>query len=105
MNGGGGARCALVHLRATACYRRAGRCHNPRVGRISLLSVVRERGHDRYMAVEQILGDRADCAWFEGSERVTRRFPIASLEVVPALGADDERWREAFRAATHKKVG
>lgn len=57
------------------------------------------------MAVEQILGDWADCAWFEGSERVTRRFRIASLEVVPALGADDQRWREAFRAATHKKVG
>jgi len=57
------------------------------------------------MAVEQILGDWADCAWFEGSERVTRRFRIASLEIVPALGADDQRWREAFRAATHKKSG
>ena len=57
------------------------------------------------MAVEQILGDAADCAWFEGGERRTRRFPLRSLEVVPALGADDQRWREAFRAASHKKVG
>ena len=57
------------------------------------------------MAVEQILGEAADCAWFEGRERRTRKFPLAALEVVPALGADDERWREAFRAATHKRVG
>lgn len=92
-------------MRGTACYRVTARCHNRGVGSLSLLSVVRERGRDRYMAVEQILGDWADCAWFEGNERITRRFPVASLEVIPALGADDQRWREAFRAASHKKVG
>jgi hypothetical protein len=69
------------------------------------LSVVREKGRDRYMAVEQILGQHADFAWFDGKERSTHRFPIASLEVVPALGADDQRWREAFRAATHNRIG
>lgn len=73
--------------------------------RISLLSVVREKNGKRYMAVDQINGNSADCVWLEGGLRKRRQFPLHALEVVPALGADDHLWREAFRAATHKKVG
>lgn len=73
--------------------------------RISLLSVVREKNGKRYMAVDQINGTSADCVWLEGGLRKRRQFPLQSLEVVPALGADDHLWREAFRAATHRKVG
>ena len=73
--------------------------------RISLLSVVRETGGKRYMAVEEIEGEWADCAWIESGLRRTGRFRIASLEVVPALGVDDHLWRQAFRAARHQKVG
>lgn len=74
--------------------------------RISLLSVVRECGGQRYMAVEQIEGEWADCAWIDPAGlRRTARFRIASLEVVPALGLDDHLWRQAFRAARHQKVG
>jgi len=73
--------------------------------RISLLSVVREKNGKRYMAVDQIEGTLADCVWLEGGLRKRRQFPLRSLEVVPALGADDHLWREAFRAATHRKVG
>lgn len=73
--------------------------------RISLLSVVKEAGGQRYMAVEQIEGEWADCAWIESGVRRTARFRITSLEVVPALGIDDHLWRQAFRAARHQKVG
>ena len=74
--------------------------------RISLLSVVREkRGSRRLMGVEQIEGPWADCAWIEHGTRQRRRFSLNALEVVPALTDDEYRWREAFRAASHHKVG
>lgn len=73
--------------------------------RISLLSVVKQRGGRQYMAVEEISGDQALCAWIEGGLRRTASFPVRSLEVVPVLGRDDHLWREAFRAASHRKVG
>ena len=73
--------------------------------RISLLSVVKQRGGRQYMAVEEITGDEALCAWIEGGLRRTATFPVRSLEVVPVLGRDDHLWREAFRAASHRKVG
>ena len=73
--------------------------------RISLLSVVKQRGGRQYMAVEEISGDQALCAWIEGGLRRTASFPVRSLEIVPVLGRDDHLWREAFRAASHRKVG
>jgi hypothetical protein len=73
--------------------------------RISLLSVVKQRGGRHYMAVEELTGDQAVCAWIEGGLRRTASFPVRSLEVVPVLGRDDHLWREAFRAASHRKVG
>ena len=73
--------------------------------RISLLSVVKQRGGRQYMAVEEITGDEAICAWIAGGIRRTATFPVRSLEVVPVLGRDDHLWREAFRAASHRKVG
>lgn len=73
--------------------------------RISLLSVVKQRGGRQYMAVEEIAGEEALCAWIEGGLRRTATFPVRSLEVVPVLGRDDHLWREAFRAASHRKVG
>jgi len=73
--------------------------------RISLLSVVKQRGGRQYMAVEEIDGEDALCAWIEGGLRRTASFPVRSLEVVPVLGRDDHLWREAFRAASHRKVG
>lgn len=78
----------------------------PGDSRISLLSVVRERkGGPRLMGVEQIEGTWADCAWIEHGMRQKRRFSLSALEVVPALTDDEYRWREAFRAASHHKVG
>lgn len=81
-------------------------CDNPcAMGKISLLSVVREKGSGRYMAVDQILGEWADCAWFEAGARQTRRMRLSDLEIVPAPGLNDQLWREAFRAASQKRVG
>jgi len=73
--------------------------------KISLLSVVREKDGERYMAVDQIVGDWAECAWMESGTRQSRRFRLDALEVVPAAGIDDRQWREAFRAASHARVG
>lgn len=75
------------------------------MGRISLLSVVRPKDGDQYMGIVQIHGLFADCAWIKDGHRHTARFPLADLEVVPALSADDARWRQAFTAVGHKKVG
>lgn len=72
---------------------------------LSLLSVVRPRGGGRYMAVNQIVGERAECAWIDMGFRRTAWFELSDLEVVPALGPEDARWREAFRAGDHRKVG
>lgn len=71
----------------------------------SLLSVVRSRRGGRYMAVDQIVGERAQCAWIDAGLKRTAWYDLADLEVVPALGPEDERWREAFRAGDHRKVG
>lgn len=73
--------------------------------RISLLSVVRLKSGGRYMAVNGIDGPWADCAWFADGVRQSARFRIDDLEVVSALDADDALWREAFRAADHKRIG
>ena len=78
---------------------------DPPDSRISLLSVVREKTGGRLMGVEQIEGPWADCAWIEHGLRQKRRFSLKALEVVPALTDDEYRWREAFRAASHQKVG
>lgn len=72
--------------------------------KISLLSVVKEKNGQRYMAVEQIVGEWVDCAWFENGLRQTQRFPLKVLEVVPALGSDQIQWIDALRAGTHVRV-
>ncbi|MBC5783916.1 hypothetical protein H8N03_13250 [Ramlibacter sp. USB13] len=72
---------------------------------VSLLNVVRPRRGGRYMAVDQIVGDRAECAWVDGGVKRTGWYALSELEVVPALGPEDARWREAFRAGNHRKVG
>lgn len=74
-------------------------------GRISLLSVVREIGRDRYMAVDCIVGEIVECVWIEAGIRQTGRFPAELLEVIPTVGSDDQRWRDAFRAGTNTRIG
>jgi hypothetical protein len=75
--------------------------------RLSLLSVVRCRRSRRFMAVDEIEGDTVVCAWVEGGIRRTASFNPRELEVVPAVlqGPDEHAWREAFRAASHRKIG
>jgi hypothetical protein len=94
----------LAALRGEDAYRSMAEPVRPE-NRISLLSVVREKSGGRLMGVEQIEGAWADCAWIEHGMRQKRRFSLNALEVVPALTGDEYRWREAFRAASHQKVG
>lgn len=65
-------------------------------------SVVRQKGERRYMGVRSLDADGATvtCAWLESGKVLrTGTFAIADIEVVPAMGADEFLWREAFRAA------
>ena len=84
---------------------RPGEAVDTRPSHLSLLSVVRPRRGGRYMAVNQIVGERAECAWIAEGFRHTAWYELAELEVVPALGPEDALWREAFRAGDHRKVG
>ena len=72
---------------------------------LSLLSVVKQKRGTRYMAVDQILGEWAECAWVEAGLRRKAWFAVSELEVVPALGPDDANWRAAFRAGDNRRVG
>ena len=93
-------------IRRLAPRRRRAACLDSESGsHVSLLNVVRPKHGGRYMAVDQILGDHAECAWIDGGVKRTAWYPLADLEVVPALGPEDARWREAFRAGNHRKVG
>ena len=85
--------------------RAANGAHAANGPHVSLLNVVRAKRGGRFMAVDQILGDRAECAWVDGGVKRTAWYALEDLEVVPALGPEDARWREAFRAGNHRKVG
>lgn len=99
----------LSTLRHPFVARRAGDCqqHGEDDSRLSLLSVVRRDGESRLMGVEEIDGDSVVCAWVQDGMRRTARYPRHQLHVVPALldGPEEYRWREALRAASHRKFG
>lgn len=57
------------------------------------------------MAVDRIQGGWADCAWFEQGVRKIHPFQLDRLEPVSAVEADPTEWLDAFRAASHTKVG
>jgi hypothetical protein len=70
--------------------------------KVSLGSVVRQKGERRYMGVRSLSADGLTvvCAWLESGKVLrTGTFAIEDIEVVPAMGADEFLWREAFRAA------
>jgi hypothetical protein len=73
--------------------------------KIGLGSVVRKKGEGRYMGVQHVASDglTATCAWLESGKVLrTGSFAVDELEVVPAMGADEFLWHEAFRAASSR---
>ena len=58
------------------------------------------------MGVRSLAGDGATvvCAWLESGKVLrTGTFAVEDIEVVPAFGADEFLWHEAFRAASSRE--